>query len=103
MEERRVYFSSMLLCQPLFSLAGGRVGGGVGGGEYEKCHYLLLGISQQVFSLSFSQHAILSLLEKSGDNAGLSGKRRRRRRRRRGNREFVTPNKENKEEKLTRL
>lgn len=60
-QRRRVYFSSLLLHHPLFSLIfffGG-------------CHHLLLGISQQVLSLSTPCSIPL---EKSGDNARLSGR-----------------------------
>ena len=65
-EGRRVYFSCSLLQQAsVFSGLGGK----------EKCHHLLLGISQQVLSLSSFLAASRSIpLEKSGDNARLSGR-----------------------------
>lgn len=63
-EGRRVYFSSLSIYYPGFSLAWD------GGGDH-----LLLGISQQVLSLPLSRSAQCSIpLEKSVDNAGPSGR-----------------------------
>lgn len=62
-EGRRVYFSSLSIYYPGFSLA------------WDGGDHLLLGISQQVLSLPLSRSAQCSIpLEKSVDNAGLSGR-----------------------------